>query len=376
MNKIVFSCLLLLVVLTGASFSGNGCEHTAAPPEQTSDSLDIKIGQMIMIGIGNKSVLTDTDTILAEISSHQAGGIVLFEKNIAKKDSRNAMKKLIAAMQGKANIPLFMAIDEEGGKVHRLKEKYGFIGMPSAAYLGKLDNADSTLTYNRNLAKELTELGFNFNFAPTLDLAINPQNTIIVKKERSFSADEAVVTKHALLCIQAHHENKVKTILKHFPGHGSSKGDTHLGIVDVSSTWQFKELLPYYNVLQSGTCDAIMTAHLINARWDTTQLPATLSRPVITGMLRGLLQYKGVVFSDDMQMHAISKNYGFETAIGLAINAGVDVLIFGNNVDPNEKPVTATEIHTIIRKLVDNGTIPKKRIDESYRRIMLLKNKN
>jgi beta-N-acetylhexosaminidase len=185
-----------------------------------------------------------------------------------------------------------------------------------------------------------------------------------------------VVTKHALCCIQAHHENKVKTILKHFPGHGSSTGDTHKGIVDVETTWQFSELIPYANILQSGKCDAIMTAHLVNARWDSTRLPATLSRPVITGMLRGLLNYNGVIFSDDMQMHAISKNYGFETAIGLAINAGVDVLIFGNNVDPGEKPITATEIHTIIKKLVTEKIISEKRIDESYRRIVQLKNKS
>lgn len=377
MKKIITSGFILLVALTGISFSGKSdAREPAKPAAAAADSLDIKIGQMIMVGIGTKSALAENDTLLSEISSGLTGGIILFEKNISKSDSKNALKKLIASMQAKAGITLFMAIDEEGGKVHRLKEKYGFIGMPSAAYLGKLDNVDSTLAYNRNLAKELTELGFNYNFAPVLDLATNPNNTIIAKKERSFSADPAVVTKHALCCIQAHHENKVKTILKHFPGHGSSTGDTHKGIVDVESTWQFSELIPYYSILQSGKCDAIMTAHLVNARWDSTQLPATLSRPVITGMLRGLLNYKGVIFSDDMQMHAISKNYGFEKAIGLAINAGVDVLIFGNNVDPGEKPVTATQVHAIIKKLVTEKIISEKRIDESYRRIIQLKNKS
>lgn len=375
MKKIIGGCFILLVALTGISFPGTGNARVPAKPAAT-DSLDIKIGQMIMVGIGNKSVLAVNDTLLTEISNGLTGGIILFEKNIAKSDSKNALKKLIAAMQAKAGNTLFMAIDEEGGKVHRLKEKYGFIGMPSAAYLGKLDNTDSTLEYNRKLAKELTELGFNYNFAPVLDLATNPNNAIIAKKERSFSADPAVVTKHALSCIQAHHENKVKTILKHFPGHGSSTGDTHKGIVDVESTWQFSELIPYANILQSGKCDAIMTAHLVNARWDSTQLPATLSRPVITGMLRGLLNYNGVIFSDDMQMHAISKNYGFEKAIGLAINAGVDVLIFGNNVDPGEKPVTPTQLHAIIKKLVNDKVISEKRIDESYRRIVQLKNKS
>src|SRR6185312_11483199 len=104
----------------------------------------------------------------------------------------------------------------------------------------------------------------NFNYAPSLDLAINPENTVIVKRERSFSADPEVVSRQALLCIQAHHENNVKTILKHFPGHGSSTGDSHVGIVDVSNSWDFKELFPYYTLLKSGNCDAIMTAHIIN----------------------------------------------------------------------------------------------------------------
>lgn len=339
------------------------------------DSLDIKIGQMIMVGINDRTDVKDNDPILEEIRSGKTGGIILFEKNIAKTDSKNRLKTMISTLKTGAAIPLLVSIDEEGGKVHRLKEKYGFVSMPSASYLGKLDNADSTLFYNRILANELADLGFNFNYAPSLDLAINPDNTVIVKKERSFSLQPEQVSKHALLCIQAHHENNVKTILKHFPGHGSSAGDSHLGIVDVTDTWDFKELLPYYTVLKSGACDAIMTAHLINKRWDTTYLPATLSGRAINGILRGLLGFKGVVFSDDMQMKAISKNYGFEKSIELAINAGVDIVMFGNNVDPKDKPVTATAMHATIKKLVSEGKISKERINEAYTRIMNMKNK-
>jgi len=339
------------------------------------DSLDIKIGQMIMVGINNRTNITETDPLMQEIRTNMLGGIILFEKNIAKTDSKEQLKKLIATMKAAAPIPLLVSIDEEGGKVHRLKEKYGFVSMPSAAYLGKLENSDSTLFYNRRLAAELAELGINFNYAPTLDIALNPDNKVIVQRERSFSPLEEVVSKHALLCIQAHHENGVKTILKHFPGHGSSTGDSHVGIVDVTQTWNFKELFPYYDVLQSGTCDAIMTAHIINKNWDTSYLPATLSDKVINGILRGWMGYKGVVFSDDMQMHAISKNYGFERSVEMAINAGVDIVMFGNNVDPKDKPVSATEIHAVIKKLVFAGKIKMSRIDEAYVRIMRLKNK-
>jgi beta-N-acetylhexosaminidase len=345
-----------------------------ASANSSVDSLDIKIGQMIMIGINERTQVADTDGLLTEIRNNKLGGIVLFEKNIAKTDSKNNLQTLIQTLKKSADIPLLITIDEEGGKVHRLKEKYGFIGMPSAAYLGALNNADSTLKYNRALAAELKELGINFNYAPTLDMALNPENTVIVKRERSFSAQPEIVTKHALLCIQAHHENDVKTILKHFPGHGSSTADSHLGIVDVSDTWDFEELFPYYNVLKSGNVDAIMTAHIINKKWDSSMLPATLSKKVVDGMLRGLLGYNGVVFSDDMQMHAISRNYGLDNAIELAINAGLDILMFANNVNSDEQPITASQIHAKIKQLVKTGKIPQTRINESYQRILKLKN--
>ena len=354
----------ILLGFAGKSFAAN-----------TLDSLDIKIGQMIMIGINDRKAVLDSDVLLQEIKDNKAGGIILFEKNIAATNSRNALKEMIQNFQKNASIPLLVTIDEEGGKVHRLKEKYGFVAMPSATYLGKLNNVDSTTFYNNRLAAELKDLGINFNYAPSVDMAINPENVVIVKNERSFSWRPEIVSKHAVLCIKAHHQNGVKTILKHFPGHGSSTADSHLGIVDVSETWDFQELFPYYSVLRSGQCDAIMTAHIINKNWDNSMLPATLSKKVIDGMLRGLLGYKGVVFSDDMQMKAISKEYGLDNALALAINAGVDVVMFGNNVSLKDQPVSATEIHTKIKNLVKAGKISAARINESYTRIMEMKSK-
>jgi beta-N-acetylhexosaminidase len=365
-----FTFVLLALVFACANVLGAAAKKMEGP-----DSLDIKIGQMIMVGIGDRTELAENDPLLGELRSSKLGGVVLFEKNIAKTDSRSKMVKLTSDLKNNATIPLLITIDEEGGKVHRLKEKYGFVAMPSAAYLGRLDNPDSSFYYNRRLSNELNELGINFNYAPCLDLAVNPENTVIVKRERSFSSQPEMVTKHALLCIQAHHENNVKTILKHFPGHGSSSGDSHVGIVDVTNTWNFKELIPYSSVIQSGRCDAIMTAHIINKNWDNTLLPATLSVKVIDGILRKLLGYNGVIFSDDMQMHAISKNYGFEKAIELAVNAGVDILMFGNNVDPKDTPITASEVHAILKKLVKKKKITEERINTAFSRIMALKNK-
>ena len=378
MIKKITPHVLLLVcsfVLLSMTMEDNNYTTSEETANESNDSLDIKIGQMIMIGIKSRTSISENDSLLKEISEQKIGGVVLFEKNISSNNSKNELINLITTMQSAAAIPLFVSIDEEGGLVHRLKEKYGFVGMPSATRLGNINSADSTLFYNRRLAAELTELGFNCNYAPTLDMAVNPENTVIVKRQRSFSADPDIVSKHALLCIQAHHENNVKTILKHFPGHGSSTADSHAGIVDVTESWSFNELYPYFTILSSGSCDAIMTAHIINKRWDDSYLPATLSKKVVTDMLRGLLGYKGVVFSDDMQMGAISKNYGFENALELAINAGVDVLMFANNVGNDQKMISASEVHAVIKKLVKKKKISRERIDEAYVRIIQLKNK-
>jgi beta-N-acetylhexosaminidase len=337
-------------------------------------SLEYKIGQMIMMGIGDRKILDTTDELRKEIASGKTGGIIYFEKNINPVNSTAALKQLSADLQASAEIPLFIAIDEEGGKVHRLKEKYGMIKMPSAAYLGALNNLDSTFIYTKQLAALMSEVGINLNFAPDVDLALNADNPVIAKVGRSYGVDPAVVSAQALANIKAHHEYGVKTVIKHFPGHGSSTTDSHYGITDITKQWQFVELIPYKTIIQSGMCDAVMTAHIINCRLDTTCLPATLSRIIVTDILRGILDFHGVVFSDDMQMHAISKNYGLENAIKMSILAGVDVLVFGNNVNQSYR-TTATEVHAILLKLVNSGEIKEERIHESFLRIMALKEK-
>lgn len=349
-------------------------KKTNQKPLNESDSLDLKIGQMIMVGINNRTSITQTDTLLLEIKKGKMGGFIMFEKNINPSNSKENLKKLIADLQASANIPLMISIDEEGGKVHRLKEKYGFVKMPSAAYLGGLPNTDSTTYYTKILAAQLADLGITLNFAPDVDLATNPNNPVIAKVGRSYSANPEIVSAHASASINAHHEHGVKTILKHFPGHGSSTTDSHLGITDVTNQWKFMELTPYNNIIKANNCDAIMTAHIINCHLDTACLPATLSKTIVNDMLRKMMNYNGVIFSDDMQMFAISKNYGLENAIKLSINAGVDVLLFGNQVNPQDK-ISASQVHLIIKKLVKSGDISKDRINESYARIMKLKGK-
>ena len=341
-------------------------------PLSEADSLDLKIGQMIMVGINSRTVLTNTDTLNNELKKLKMGGIIIFEKNINPTNSKENLKKLIADLQASSQIKLLISIDEEGGKVHRLKEKYGFVKMPSATYLGSQKNTDSTTFYTLSLAEQLAYLGINLNFAPDVDLGSNPNNPVIAKVGRSYSPNPDVVTKHADASITAHHQHNVKTILKHFPGHGSSTTDSHLGITDVTNLWKLNELFPYNNLIKANKVDAIMTAHIINCHLDSTCLPATLSKTIVGDLLRNIMGFNGVVFSDDMQMFAISKNYGLDNALKLSINAGVDVVLFGNNVSQSDR-ITATEIHGKIKKMVLSGEISKARINEAYQRIMKLK---
>lgn len=331
------------------------------------DSLDIKIGQMILIGVSGTSV---DPIVLEEIRQGKVGSIIFFEKNIPAKNSFAGLKKMTWTYQKAATIPLLISIDQEGGRVNRLKEKYGFPRSISAEAMSV--SMDSVRYYAETTAATLASLGINVNFAPVVDLANNPANPIIATKERAFSANENYVAKCAAEFVKAHRRLGIITALKHFPGHGSSKDDTHQGIADVTNTWEERELEPYKQLVDSGYVDAVMTAHIVNKKLDKKALPGTLSQLMIDSLLRKSLHWDGVVFSDDMQMHAIEKYYGLEDAVRLALTAGVDILTISNNIQ-GSKDRTVDVVHRLIRKFVAEGTISVERIDQSYKRIMKLK---
>ena len=337
---------------------------------QTRDSLDIKIGQMLMIGFPGTSI-GDDDPVLDEIRKGKVGGIIFFEKNIAPQRSMFTMKDMIYKMQAEAYIPLLIAIDQEGGRVNRMKTKYGFPKSVTAEYLGTLP-PDSTRYYAELTAGTLAAMGINVNFAPVVDLAINPDNPIIAGVDRSYSDNPEKAAMYAAEVIRAHRKNHIGTALKHFPGHGSSVDDTHNGMADVTTTWLEKELEPYRLLQEQGLIDGVMSSHIVNRRLDPEGLPGTLSKPILTGILRDKVGYNGVIYSDDMQMKAITLHYGLEKAVELGINAGLDVLIFSNNIQGSEERTVDT-VHRIIRELVEKGVISEDRIDASYRRIMKLK---
>lgn len=360
-NLLVIAALFVIV--------GISCAQEKV--SETKVSLDTKIGQMIMVGYGGTSLKPD-DLIITEIKNGSVGGVILFEKNLADSNSAATIMQLIADLQASAKVPLFMAIDQEGGTVNRLKTKYGFPKSVTAAYLGELNNEDSTRFYGQQTATTLAYLGFNVNFAPVLDLASNPDNPIIAKYGRAYSADPHIVARHAGITIEEHTRQKIITVGKHFPGHGSSQSDSHLGMADVTKTWDKSELLPYDSLIKAGVLPGVMSAHIVNENLEPEGLPGTLSKNILQGILREDLGFEGVVFSDDMQMHAITEHYGLEKAIELGINAGLDVIIFSNNIQ-NSEARTVDVVHDLIKKMVEDGIIPQSRIDESYNRIMNLK---
>ncbi len=346
-----------------------------AQATKKADSLSVKIGQMLMIGFRGVS-LAETPQIAADICERHIGGVVLFDYDVpSHSPSRNIsspeqLARLTQELQKMSKIPLLIAIDQEGGKVNRLKPARGFPPSTSADHLGVLNNPDSTRAAALQCARTLKAMHINLNLAPVADLNVNPDNPVIGKLGRSFSADPAVVISNINLTCSAYREEGIIETLKHFPGHGSSTTDTHRDFTDITESWTEKELEPYRVLIAAGYRDPIMTAHVFNGKLDPLY-PATLSKAILDGVLRGKLGFTGVIVSDDMQMKAIADHYGLETAIQLAIEAGVDILLFGNNTSYD--PEIASKATAIIHSLLQKKIITEERINRSYQRIMELK---
>ena len=343
-----------------------------------SPTLHEKIGQLLLVGFRG-SMPTECAGIARDIREHHLGGVILFDQEMTDQSARrrnikspDQVRTLVEFLQEQARIPLFVSIDQEGGRVNRLKPIYGFPESVSHEELGRLNRTDETYRHAAATAQTLAGLGLNLNLAPVVDLDAHPDNPIIKGKGRSFSSDPELVAKHAAEFVRAHRAHGVLTCAKHFPGHGSATGDTHLGLVDVTKTWHERELIPFQRLIAADLCDVIMSAHVFNATLDPVY-PATLSRQVITGVLRERLGYRGVVTSDDMEMKAIASQYGLEKSIPMAIEAGIDVLCFGNNLSYD--PAIAEKATGILTRAVASGQISEARIDVSYERIMALKRK-
>ncbi len=347
-------------------------------------SLRDKIGQMLIIGFKGDSVDANAPIVQA-ISANNLGGVILYDRKLVGKNIINPaqVQTLNTDLQHlthdahlarqQPDLPLWIAVDYEGGRVNRLKDTYGFPTTLSAAEIGQL-NLDDANQYAAQMADTLKATGFNLNFAPVVDVNINPNNPIIGMMQRSFSDNPGDVIKYAELFSQNFLAQGIQCAYKHFPGHGSSSSDTHLGFVDVTNEWQPDELEPYQQLFAGpNPCGMVMTAHVVNRKLDDSGLPATLSHKILTELLREKLHFTGVIITDDMQMGAIRQHYGLKQAITLTINAGADQLIFANQLSPDDGDQDPKELIDLIVEEVQAGHISEAQIDASYQRIVQLK---
>ena len=361
----------------GIALSGLGAACDSEPQqsaETEAAKLDAMIGQMNMVGFEGRSerdpgVLAVHD----QLAKGTIGGVVLYPDNIG---SPEQLRALTAYLRNAKSSPIpFIAVDQEGGLVQRLARGNGHGYFPSARSVGANPSFASTeaaeLLY-APMAEALAKAGFNLNFGPVVDLSLNPNNYVIVQRDRSFGADPDTVATLAGAFIRAHRAAGVATAAKHFPGHGSSSADSHKMFTDISESWKEIEIEPYRALAKDGLLDAVMIGHLYHPRFsDGEKLPASLSGRAIAALRDSSIGFRGVVVSDDMEMGAVKDDYLLDERVVKAVNAGTDLLVF-SNVSLRD-PELGAKLHTIIADAVRDGRISRSRIEKAYGKIRLLK---
>ena len=342
-----------------------------------SKRLDQLIGQLIIAGFRSDRV-SDTTNICKYIKNYNLSGVILYDEDLEKigPGTRNIkspeqLKELTDNLQSVSETPLFISIDQEGGYVNRLKTSYGFHEFPSWKHIGSLDNTLITREFSKSISSALSKTGINLNFAPVLDLDYGDK-TYIGKLERALHGNPKKVIEHSKIFIETLREDNIISCGKHFPGQGSAFGDTHQGLIDISTSWSVADLLPYAELIESNHLDMVMVSHVFNDKFDA-ELPASLSHETIANSLRNDLSFKGAVICDDPSMRAISDNYKLEDMFNLMINAGVDLLCLGNNLeyDPDYIPKAVNAI----KRSIEKNTISIEKLHQAIKRINTLKKK-
>jgi len=326
-------------------------------------TLEQKVGQMLLAGIEGKKIDSSMKKMIAE---QHVGGIILYKNNFSDvAGSVRLVNELKKANNGNP-APLFISVDQEGGKVSRLPKE--FETMPSADKVGRTGDPELAKEMGVLLSEELNLMGFNLNFAPVLDINSNPKNPVI--GSRSFGKDAELVTKMGIAVMKGLQEGGTIPVVKHFPGHGDTSVDSHLDLPIVNkSTKQLETLewVPFRAAIENGT-DAVMVAHILFPLIDP-DAPASFSKIIINEQLRGTLGFEGVVITDDMTMGAIADHYGIEEAAVKSVQAGSDILLIAHGYNTERK------VYDKLLQSVKSGQISESRIDDSVRRILSLKRK-
>ena len=336
-----------------------------------------KVGQLIMVGFRGTGEGPDSalEKVMGGIHQGKIGGVILFDYDVSTQNpvrnivSLEQVGRLTRQLQNVAPLPLFVGIDQEGGRVARLKEAHGMPELASPKFLGSGPVEVSFETYS-GAAKILAEVGVNVNFAPSVDVDVDPLAPAIGKLGRAYSAEPEIVTQHAEAFAKALENHGLIAAFKHFPGHGSAANDTHLGLADVTETWEGQELEPYRDLLPKHPQAMVMVGHVFHKMFDETY-PASLSKNIITEILRKDIGWEGLVITDDLDMQAISNYYSVKECAGLALNAGVDILLFGNNLQYD--PELFEKLFQGVMDLVEEGEVSEERIEEACGRVLRAK---
>ena len=338
-------------------------EKAAAIVQKMSDAE--KVGQLLMIGIQGTELDADSRFMLSE---YHIGGVILFDRNMKSQEQVRVLNDSLQKNAADAGLPLFLAIDEEGGAVARMKE--AFPPPPAAAQIGRTGDLDAARHYAADTAQGLKAMGFNLNFAPVADLG--------AADGRSYADDAATVTKFVAAALEGHSDAGLLATIKHFPGLGRGESDTHEDTVTVhadcaaleaSDLVPFREMIGKRNAAKNAKGASgwfVMATHTMYPALDAKN-PASLSPAVLQSLLREELSYDGVIVTDDLEMGAISRHYGFDRAGVEAILAGADLVLVCHDY------AHETAVYNGLLKAVKSGEISKDRLDASVRRIVKAK---
>lgn len=313
-------------------------------------------------GDGELDAVTSSSAVVS-LSEKPVGGVVLFAQNI---ETRSQTISLISGMQEKSALGLLISVDEEGGIVSRIgkNENMGTTQIVSMASIGATGDPDAAYDVGETIGSEITQLGFNLDFAPVADVNSNPDNTVI--GNRAFGSDADTVADFVAAAVRGFHAGGIACTLKHFPGHGDTAEDTHTSAASTDKTlselWDC-ELLPFQSGIDAGA-DCVMVAHISAPNALGSSVPASLNAAAVTDLLRGELGFTGVAITDSLRMAAVTDSYTSGEAAVAALRAGEDILLDPLNLDAAFEGVL---------EAVEDGRLTEARIDESVLRILNLK---
>lgn len=323
-------------------------------------SLEEKIAQMIIISDNNTTM---TEPLKTKLETYQPGGFIFFKNNFTNLEDS---LQLIENIKNTARIPMFLSIDQEGGRVQRITSDVDLkiTDIPPMSEVGNKNSEQLAFQIGNLIAEELRVFQLNMNFAPVLDIFSNPQNKVIYN--RSFGNNSKIVSSMGIAVAKGMKEKGIIPVYKHFPGHGDTSVDSHLDLPILTKTKQELkdlELIPFENAIADGA-DIIMIGHLAVPEITNSNIPASLSSELITGLLKEEMGFDGLVITDALNMKALTKNYTESEIYELAINARVDLLLMPESLE------SAIEE---IKKSCEKNTIKVEQIDNSVRKILKLK---